>query len=97
MRSPRKGNALIHIYYLRGQPKVCYFDLLVLDEDIGRLDISMHEAFWRKVLARWYNLLGKLVDLVFIAVEKVLMDVLLEVALAVFEEEVQIVASLLDI
>lgn len=82
---------------MRGQPKVCYFDLLVLDEDIGRLDISMHEAFWRKVLARWYNLLGKLVDLVFIAVEKVLMDVLLEVALAVFEEEVQIVASLLDI
>jgi hypothetical protein len=71
--------------------------LFVFDEDIGRFNIAMHKIFGGEVVASGDDLSGEIVDFLLVPVEIVLLDILLEIALAILEEKVKIICGFLHI
>jgi hypothetical protein len=97
LRRPSKGYTLLNINNLRSQSKIRNLNLFILDEYIGRFNIPMQKTFGREIMASRHNLLGKVIYFLFITLELVFLDVLFEIFLAVFKEEIEIVCGFLDI
>lgn len=57
----------------------------------------MHKIFGGEVVASRDDLSGEIVDFLLVPIEIVLLDILLEIALAILEEKVKIVCGFLHI
>ena len=97
LRGACEGDALLGVDNLRGQSEVGNLDLVVLDEYVGGFDVAMHEVLGGEVVAGRNDLLCECKDLLLISFEEVLLDVFLEIGLAILKEKVEVVGGLLDI
>ena len=97
MRGACECDTFLDIVDLSGKSEISNFDGFVLDENVGRFDVPVEKVLAGEISTGGDDLSGEGDDFLWFSVEEVISDVLFEILFAELEEEIEIIASLLDI